>query len=271
MIRYPGGKKKFLSHILKNLKVSSDIFSDDMEYREPFFGAGSVGCEVLKRHLTSKLWINDFDKGIYAIWNSVLNDPKGLVDRIKSVQPSVELFDSVKIKLLNHDYNDLTEMACDKIAIHQMSYSGLGLKSGGPLGGREQKSAYPIDCRWSPNHLEKNINKYHDLMRNKDIRITNLDFKEVIDAQGTSFIYLDPPYFVKGEELYQQGFSMNDHVRLCGYLKRTNNNWLLSYDDATEIKRLYEFAHIKEIPLTYTINGVNTKMELLISNNQILQ
>jgi len=40
-----------------------------------------------------------------------------------------------------------------KLAIHQISYSGLGTKSGGPLGGKSQESIYKIDCRWSPKHI----------------------------------------------------------------------------------------------------------------------
>ena len=51
-----------------------------------------------------------------------------------------------------------------KIAVHQLSYSGLGLRSGGPLGGRSQASPYKIDCRWSPEYIYKKMMATRDIL-----------------------------------------------------------------------------------------------------------
>ena len=64
----------------------------------------------------------------------------------------------------------IVDLGFKKLAIHQTSYSGLGTKSGGPLGGAEQKSRYKIDCRWSPEYICKKVDKLHDLFAAIEVR-----------------------------------------------------------------------------------------------------
>jgi DNA adenine methylase len=80
----------------------------------------------------------------------------------------------------------------------------------------------------------------------------------VTDIDGTvftrsvdGFIYLDPPYFDKGKELYRHQIN---HVALAAVL-RNMDNWLLSYDAAEEVRELYNFATIYEVPARYSISG----------------
>jgi len=269
LLRYPGGKAKISKPIIKAL---THIFNEnaDIEYREPFFGGGSIGLKLLTDIQVQKAWINDFDKGMAALWTATIIDPEGLKERIQSFTPSTKHFYEFKNDLLNvPDIHDITDVGFKKLAVHQLSYSGLGTKSGGPLGGVEQKSQYKIDCRWSPKTLYKNINKLHALFSATDIRgnkCWSRDFKELImDDNCPAFMYLDPPYFIKGNEMYQHGFSIEDHERLADYLRKTKHRWVLSYDDCAEIRKLYSWATIKEIKLKYTINTVRNKVELLIT------
>ena len=55
------------------------------------------------------------------------------------------------ITAMPDDRGRIVDIGFKKLAIHQISYSGLGTMSGGPLGGAGQKSQYKIDCRWSPD------------------------------------------------------------------------------------------------------------------------
>ena len=86
----------------------------------------------------------------------------------------------------------IVDLGFKKLAVHQTSYSGLGTKSGGPLGGAEQKSEYTIDCRWSPNYICKKVDRLHDLFAAIEVHgngCTNLDFADVIpdtDCQACS-------------------------------------------------------------------------------------
>lgn len=272
LFRYPGGKSKIKFEILSLL---NNFFQSNpsAQYREPFFGGGSIGLNLLKTQNISSIWINDFDSGIAAIWTVVLNNPEELKDKINSYIPSVNDFFKFKEELKNNKFSDIIELAFKKIVIHQISYSGLGTKSGGPLGGIDQESKYKINCRWSAKTLNKNIDNINKLLKTTKIinnSCTDLDFEDVIeDNLNHSILYLDPPYYLKGTELYQCAFSESDHIRLSKALQNTGNSWVLSYDDQPEIRKLYNWANIKELDLNYTINtknGSRNKKELLISN-----
>lgn len=276
MIRYPGGKTKLLSHILRKIKA------DNLQYREPFFGAGSVGIEYMKSSSTPSVfkkgaishWLNDFDPAMFALWKSVRDFPESLKDSVSSVKPSVDLFFKLKERLASsnkpEDEAQTVSMATDKITIHQISYSGLGMKSGSPLGGKSQSSKYDVGCRWNAKSICRKIDNLHLLFEKKNVQVTCLDFEDVIRKEGGAFIYLDPPYWEKGEELYQFFFKRKDHERMAVALKESKNKWLLSYDDHPEIRKLYSFAHIEDVPLKYSINGSTVKNELLIFPNKSL-
>lgn len=277
--RYPGGKSKLSNFILKHLDVYYK--NNDLEYREPFFGGGSIGLKFISSNPQwKKIWINDKDVGISDLWTSVIQYPQELKYLVKNFSPSVELFGIYKKELLEHndtyiEKDKIVQRGFKKLALHQISYSGLGTKSGGPLGGKEQKSKYKIDCRWSPDYICKKIDKLHTLFSKLEIKnnkCTSLDFEELIKCPGNCFLYLDPPYYIKGNELYQNGFTKDDHNRLADLLKSTEHPWILSYDDCEEIRSLYNWAKIKSTAVNYTITAEKVsgkcysrnKFELLI-------
>jgi DNA adenine methylase len=51
--------------------------------------------------------------------------------------------------------------------------------------------------------------------------------------------YFDPPYFHRAEQLYGHVFDEHEHRELRDFLRHLNQHWLLSYDDAREIRELY--------------------------------
>lgn len=273
--RYPGGKRKLREEILLALTSS---YSEGMQYREPFFGGGSIGIEFIKHHPElQSIWINDKDIGIYCLWKSVIEQPEELYSKIIKFVPSTKKFYAYKDELRNLtttplDDSGILDIGFKKIAIHQISYSGLGTMSGGPLGGEEQKSDYKIDCRWSPSYLNKKINGIHSLLRGKRIKCTCNDFETVIsDTTENALIYLDPPYYVEGNKLYQCGFEDTDHKRLANVLRESSMSWLLSYDDDKEkvVRNMYKWAIVKELNVKYSITTARIKPELLISSNSI--
>ena len=259
--RYPGGKSKLAKFILPKIEA---VLSSDIEYREPFFGGGSIGLSVLDLYV-DRTWINDYDYGIHCLWHSVINFPHELIELVNNFDPTVESFYMIKDKLNSNNLLSISEddkvvFGFYKLAIHQISYSGLGTKSGGPLGGKEQKSKYNISCRWSPKYISEKIYFYHNVFLKKTIRHSTcscFDFSALItDDSEKSFLYLDPPYYVKGNELYQFSFSMDDHKRLRDLLVATKHLWLLSYDFCEEVEDLYkDIAHIEYISsVNYSIN-----------------
>jgi DNA adenine methylase len=261
--RYPGGKSKLRTKIVSKL---NDMAGDlDLEYREPFFGGGSIGLQYLEKSKNNKVWINDLDLGIYCLWVSVFRYPEKLKENVLKFTPTVDAFYSFKNDLTRDckliDIDTVVNFGFKKLAIHQISYSGLGTKSGGPLGGQSQLSDYKIDCRWSPKYICKKIDKLNKQFKRYSLRFSGVDFSEVIlEDTKDAIIYLDPPYFVKGNDLYQHGFNTEDHIRLANCLKNTKHKWLLSYDDCDEIRDLYSWATIEELDgVSYSITALKDK------------
>jgi DNA adenine methylase len=81
-----------------------------------------------------------------------------------------------------------------------------------------------------------------------------VDFEQMILEEG-GVLYLDPPYYVKGNDLYQCGFTEEDHHRLAESLRNTSNPWILSYDDCPEVRELYQWAKYESVDVNYSITG----------------
>lgn len=255
LIRYPGSKAKLVDPILAAFPDEFLVplfLSPDVHYVEPFFGSGAVGFEVMQRmHRSARVTIADADIGIISLWQSVLSKHGELIKAIQEFVPCVDAF--YELKERDGEFTDVVDTGFRKLALHRISVSGFGFKAGGPIGGRHQTGDYTVDCRWKPSRMMLVIQRLHKLLS----RFANLEilhrcvFDVLRDLDDSAFVYLDPPYYEKGEKLYKHGF-----VDMHGELARTLNNatfkWALSYDDHPEIRKLYRGHYFKELRLTYS-------------------
>lgn len=273
--RYPGGKAKLLPQICRRLATKLNF--DDLEYREPFFGGGAVGIAYMAANPANrKVWINDKDVGIACLWTSVIRYPELLKSQLLKFLPSVTHFDSFKAELredrtMPKRAKQIVRYGFKKLVVHQLSFSGLGTMSGGPLGGRHQRVIKNrIDSRWRPIRLCSRIDVLHELFSRFDIRenaCTHYDAVRLVECnQSKAILYLDPPYLVEGPNLYQHSFSLSDHVRLADALHDTEHQWLLSYDDCDEIRKLYHWAEIEKVNVNYSVTKPTKKSELIIAS-----
>lgn len=260
LIRYPGSKEKLTQELFR-------FFPDEMilrmwsnaarwEYREPFFGAGAIGFKILGHlHRECAVWLNDFDADLVCLWQAVHKSPNALCGFIHRFKPTTDQFYAFKASDGANADCDPVERGFRKLALHRMSVSGFGVKSGGPIGGRNQTGKeYTVDCRWNPSRLKSDVAKLHkQLSKFGNLQITCGDFSTVLSgAKATTFIYLDPPYFEKGSQLYKYPMNDDDHARLAWALRGTPAHWVLSYDDHPRIRELYSWAKFNDLFITYT-------------------
>lgn len=262
LIRYPGSKAKLAAQIRSRLPdwTQGPLYVSG-EYREPFFGAGAIGLQVLNRvRHDCTVWLNDKDPGMVALWRAVWKEPGRLCSMVVAFQPTAEAFYDFKRR--DGLGEDEVDVGFRKLALHRMSVSGFGAMSGSPIGGRKGNPKYPVDCRWKPAPITRDIKEIHYMLKKfKSLRITCGDFEPLIHEPGENVcIYLDPPYYEKGAQLYKFSMGDDDHKRLAGALRESTSSWVLSYDDHPVVRGLYDWAAIQELSITYTnATGVKTR------------
>ena len=274
LVRYPGGKTKLLKVINSQLQRMVADLGPDAEFREPFFGAGSVGLSLLAANPGIKrAWLNDADPAMGALWDTVIHNPTSLHVFVETLPEAMALFpktdyyqDHVESLRSISNPRDMWKhppglVAAMKLAVHQMSFSGLGTCAGGPMTNRL--------CRYNLDTICSKIYTCNEILSSVKLRhgtCTCLDFDELFDP-GEALFYCDPPYVKAGPQLYQVAFTQTDHERLAKRLRGENRPWLLSYDDHPLIHRLYGgWCRIDRVEVGCSINGCNRKTELLITN-----
>ena len=84
-----------------------------------------------------------------------------------------------------------------------------------------------------------------------------------------TLFYLDPPYYVKGKELYMNHYGFDDHLEICQKINTVNNQkWVVSYDNIEAIRNLYIGYKQLYYHLNYTAGGrVQGKEVIIFSDN----
>ena len=238
---HPGSKELARKHILP---ILLPMLHKAQEYREPFLGAGAIGIAVMDRHPRLPCWLNDADPAIVALWEATRDNPTELIERIGNFRPTVPAFDLFKRHIdaraeLPETAAEIVEFGFHQLAVSMMRWSGCG---GGPRGGYDQHQPR-IGERWSKKRISGKVGAISQRLTNA--RITNIDFGPLIeDTSRHAVRFIDPPYFDK--KLYRYGF--DGHERLAHLLKQTPHDWLLTYQDDSEVWELYEgWASIKHL------------------------
>lgn len=276
MLRYPGTKRRHLERFIRPFFRSFySTHPRSIEFREPFVGSGAVVLDLLTHGIIERVWINDADPGLVALWNTVIEHPQRLIKIIKKYRPTVDDFERFKTLSMLHEtvesIDDMVTAALAKLVTHQASYSGLGAM-GGVLGGAQVKEngepkAYVVDSRWNPDRIIKNIETAHALLSKANIRTgrcTNLDFSDVLSERGDFIAFCDPPYYQMGEDLYWWYMKGKDHRELARCLKALDHPFLLTIDDCDDVRKMYKWASMTPISVGSSINAQGRQRELLV-------
>jgi DNA adenine methylase len=110
------------------------------------------------------------------------------------------------------------------------------------IGGKAQNGTYRLDARFNRADLAQRVRRIA-AMRDQ-IELFGLDAMSLLDhlrktLTKKSLVYLDPPYFMKGSQLYRNFYSANDHARIAEKVLSLRTPWLVTYDKCTAIEELY--------------------------------
>jgi len=256
IFRYPGGKFKAIKYIKPFWE-----YSLHNEYREPFLGGGSV---YINKPSSEHEWINDIDNDLMAFYRVIadIKQRERLISELLKLNITKDYYKELYKSKPSSDYR----RALRFYVLNRCSFSGITV--------------------WNSyiGQMRYNINNTQDLIREvgeklKDIKITSIDFEEVINSKpmrkdNKVFLFIDPPYAESRQQVaYNHYFNNDDHIRLANTLKKTNYDFLLTYDDCNFIRDLYDWAYLYERTWTYSVansrvhhNPRESGNELFISN-----
>lgn len=248
-LRYPGGKAK-LARFVKAIILANNL--SDGEYVEPFAGGAAVAMELLLQEYVSRVRINDISRPVHAFWKSLLTQTEDLCRRVRNTPLTVAAWDKQKAILLHPE--DHEDLALGFATFYLNRTNRSGILNGGIIGGRDQTGAWKIDARYNAAELIGRIQSIAK-MRNR-ISLTKLDALRFLSAgvqrwPKNTLIYLDPPYYEKGRDLYYDFYNHDDHAKVAAFVKGSisRQSWIVSYDNATPIRKLYRGCE----RITYTV------------------
>lgn len=266
-LRYPGGKS-----LMTNFFV--DLFHrnglKDVVYAEPYAGGAGAAINLLLNNHVDKIIINDANIGIYSFWRALINESDKYIQTIKDIPVTLEEWykqREVVIKSRTPSF----ELGVATFFMSRTNRSGVIL--GGAIGGATEEkqinAKYKIDCRFNKTDL---IQRLENIAKNKQ-RIAVSDKDALIflrELDKNVFVYLDPPYYVKGKSLYMNHYIKKNHEELAHFLQNEAQfNWVLSYDDVPQIREMYTDMELFKFPLKYTVSKKQIGYELLTHSRTI--
>lgn len=265
-LRYPGGKGK-LAPFMEILIKQTGHYGGT--YIEPFAGGAGIALELLEKEIVKDIVINDLDKGIYSFWRAILSETDRFVNDIRTVELTISEWNRQRaIHINNNKYS--YELGFATFYLNRTNISGI--IKGGVIGGIKQSGKWGMDARFNREDMIKRILKI--AKRKKNIHLYNKDIESFVQNylpkfQQNAFIYFDPPYFVKGKELYLNFFDYKDHVRIEKIIKElVNCDWIITYDDVQEIADIYTNHELRRFDLKYSVAKKRTASEIIIFKNE---
>jgi len=265
-LRYPGGK----SRAIKFLKMYFP--TDFKEYREPFFGGGSVGFYLAQcfKEKGLKFYANDLNYDVYCFWQILKTQSNKLIGEIQRNKEYFKNGRELYTMLLHRRGENLSDFqrAVDFFILNRITFSGVV-----DCGGYSQKA---FESRFTQSCIER-LKNIQDILQ--VFHFSSKHYEEILQKGGENvFIFLDPPYFSASKsKLYGKKGDLHrnfNHKMLYENLKNTKHKFLLTYDDSEFIRELYKDFYVKEWTMQYGMNNykqekANAGKELLISNFEL--
>jgi DNA adenine methylase len=249
--------------------IDNNSFKGKPAYVEPSAGGAGVALGLLIDGYVSEIYINDIDPAIYSFWSSIKHNHEILIDKIRNTEITIEEWHKQKeiYKTSKISFN----LGFSVFFLNRCNRSGV--IKGGCIGGLKQDGKYKIDCRFNKEDLIKRIQKIAEY---KDkIHIYRMDTYELLRDKELKkkfkncLLYLDPPYYEKGYQLYENHYKHDDHKKIADVMRKLKGHWVVSYDNVIEIKELYSGFNKKEFNLTYFAGAVKKGKEIMFFSDKI--
>ncbi len=260
-LRYPGGKASlagFFADVIEALDLT------DATYVEPYAGGAGAGVALLVEDRVRRLVVNDFDPAVHSFWVAATEHSEALCALVRDTPLDVDEWRRQKAVYRAADDSDPLTLGFAFFYLNRTNRSGI--LNAGPIGGVNQNGNYKIDARFNRTELARRLEAIGE--RADRIVVSNKDGRTIVRAHAgepDTFLYIDPPYLAAGGSLYLNAFTHRDHADLAEIVRAyPSGNWIVTYDDAPYIRRLYDGESVQSYALYYSAHKAVRSTELAV-------
>jgi DNA adenine methylase len=223
-------------------------------YCEVFAGAGWV---LFGKTPSRVEVLNDLNGELMNFYRQVRLHPRRVVHLLESMPHSRALFEDLRGR--KPPEKQKAERAARFAYLLKTAFAGDLSKK--PTFGYSKMTPHRVGI-----HVGERIMDAAERLRSVTLECG--DWRKMLtryDGPQTLF-YCDPPYV--GLRYYEHNFEQPDHEALALALRHIEGKFMLSYNDVPEIRRLYAWAHVERLGVTYRIKDIRVRVgqELLITN-----
>ncbi len=256
--RYPGGKTWAIPLVRKWL------MQEQMPIKiliEPFLGGGIVSLTAAAENLAEKVIMVEIDKEVIAVWKTIISENNDwLANKILSFDLSIE---NVQSEIAKEPKTE-RDIAFCTILKNRTYHGGILAKGSGML--KFGENGKGISSRWYPTTLARRIREINTYgWKLEPVEGDAFQTINMYKSNADCYFFIDPPYVVAGKRLYTH-FEI-DHAKLFELVSQIKGKFLLTYDDAKEIRDLANQFKLKHTTVPMKTTHHLEKSEILISDN----
>lgn len=260
--RYPGGKTWFVPTFKQWMMQK---YPKPKILVEPFAGGGIISLTALFENLVQRVTMVELDDEIASVWQSVVNgDAEWLANRILNFDLSKETV----INEITRTPKTQKDRAFQTILKNRTFHGGILAAGAGLL--KYGENGKGIHSRWYPNTLAKRFINLNHIASKIDFHCDDgLKIMQKFASREDVVCFIDPPYTAGGKKAGKRLYKYYeiDHERLFAICDSLKGDFLITYDNAEEVKtmaRQYGFQ-MRLIPMTNTHHA--TMEELVIGRD----
>jgi DNA adenine methylase len=249
-------------------RLIANNFSDSCDYVEPYAGGASLALSLLLSGSVRSIHLNDLDPAIHAFWWSALRKTDLFLELLR--RTPLTLAEWRRQRVVYQSGTSVGRLALGFATFYLNRTNHSGIMNGGVIGGASQRGEWKIDARFNRVALEQRIRRVAKFR--KQIYIYNEDALTFLRERpfgSKALVYLDPPYFIHGKSLYLNAYEPNDHDRVSTAVARLKNPWVVSYDDVSATRRLYQQWRSRRLSLLHTARATHIGREVMFFSSSL--
>ena len=259
--RYPGGKTWFIPYLRKWLLAKEPKPS---LFIEPFAGGAIRSLTVAFEHWSKHVLFSEIDERIASVWHTILTGQHSwLAEKIVDYDLTI---DNVREDLFREEKADLSleEKAFCTILRNRVQRGGILTKGAGLI--KNGENGKGIGSRWYPSTLAKRIREIGTIAHRLSFEKTDgFNLIERFKNEPDYVFFIDPPYTKAAKRLYDHWEF--DHDRLFNEISRVKGDFLMTYDNTEEIKKLSAKYKLQYAEIAMKNTHHNRMTELVIGRN----